>query len=417
MSPLDPVIENELDAIETALREGRPTATLAADRELQELALLLSEEAPRPGREFADELSERVHAGFPPKQGSRQLPRFSGVRNFMVAAGRRVAGGAGSIAAVTASVLLVVGLAVALTSGPSDPVPSSGGGATLAEEEAGGGGGAESGVAVPDADVRSEKDSAVPFEESPEEARGQSGGAPGQPGNGIRFAPGRQQRRIERSASLTLAAPGDQLDRVAEQITTVTDRHRGFVLSSEITSGDDGGEGGSFELRIPAERLQPALRDLAALAEVRSRTQAGQDITRAYVSTADSLQAARAERQSLLTRLENATTDEEVEALRRQLDLNAGEINRLSGQLRNLRLRTDYATVSVSLEEDGDSGSGSGGSGSIDDALDDAVGSLADSIGIALRVLGVTLPLALLGGLGWLTAGILRRRRREAALS
>jgi hypothetical protein len=31
-------------------------------------------------------------------------------------------------------------------------------------------------------------------------------------------------------------------------------------------------------------------------------------------------------------------------------------------------------------------------------------------------VLGVALPLALLAGLGWLGAAILRRRRREAAL-
>jgi hypothetical protein len=206
---------------------------------------------------------------------------------------------------------------------------------------------------------------------------------------------------------------------VAERVTAVTDRYGGFVLRSSITSGDEGGEGGSFELRIPADRLQPALRDLAALGEVRSRTQSGRDVTPEFVTSADRLQGARAERKSLLRRLENATTDTEAEALRRRLDLNAAEIRGLRSQLRDLRLRTDYAIVNVSLVEDGDgdSGAGGGSGGSIDDALDDAVGSLVDSLGIALRVLGVAIPLGLLLAAAWASARVLRRRRREAALS
>ena len=107
-----------------------------------------------------------------------------------------------------------------------------------------------------------------------------------------------------------------------------------------------------------------------------------------------------------------------MEALRRRLDLNASEIRGLRSQLRDLRIRTDYAVVSLTLVKDGEDGGsgGSGGSGSIDDALDDALGSLADSIGIALRVLGVAIPLALFAGLAWASVALWRRRRREAAL-
>jgi hypothetical protein len=35
---------------------------------------------------------------------------------------------------------------------------------------------------------------------------------------------------------------------------------------------------------------------------------------------------------------------------------------------------------------------------------------------LAIRVIGVVLPLALLALLAWLAGGIMRRRRREAAL-
>ncbi len=235
------------------------------------------------------------------------------------------------------------------------------------------------------------------------------------PRSGGDFAPG-ERRRVERLASLVLAAPADRLDRVAEGVATVTDRYRGFVLSSSFATGDDAPDG-SFELRIPARSLQPALRDLAELGEVRSRSQSGADITREFTSAAERLEGARAERRSLLRRLERAGSDSEAEALRRRLDLNAREVRGLRGQVRELRARTDYAAVSVTLERNG----GQGGSGDSDDglggALDDALGSLEESVEIAVRVLGVAIPLGLLAVLTWAGERVARRRRREAALS
>jgi hypothetical protein len=232
------------------------------------------------------------------------------------------------------------------------------------------------------------------------------------------FAPGRRQR-IERSASLTLSAPGDELDKVAAGVNTVTERYDGFVLRSNLTTGDQGTTGGSFELRIPATRLQAALADLAKLGDVRGRSQAGEDVTRQYANATDRLEAARAERRSLLRRLEKATTDQQTEALRQRLDANAGEIRTLRGQLRDLRLRTDYAKVTVTLEEGNKDGgaSGPGSSNGLGGAVDDALGSLGDSVEILIRTLGWAIPIGLVL-LGFTLGGrTLRRRRREAALS
>ena len=117
--------------------------------------------------------------------------------------------------------------------------------------------------------------------------------------------------------------------------------------------------------------MRPALRDLAALADVRSQSQTGRDVTPAYVTARDRLQAARAERGSLLRRLEAATTDTEAEAIRRRLDIVAGRSTPSAGRLHGLRLRTDYAVVTVNLQAK-DGGSGGAGGGSFDDALDDA---------------------------------------------
>jgi hypothetical protein len=65
----------------------------------------------------------------------------------------------------------------------------------------------------------------------------------------------------------------------------------------------------------------------------------------------------------------------------------------------------------VTLEEKGETESGGVGG-----AFDDVAGTLEGALVLAIRVLGVALPFALLALLAWAAAGLMRRRRREAAL-
>jgi hypothetical protein len=360
-----------------------------------ELTALIEAERPAPDLVFVAELDKRVREGFPRKRRVDRLRRALAVRTPRPPVA--LLGGA-------ASLLLALVVAVSLL-GNDDGTPR-----TVTEMP---------GAAIEDSGGRSIAPVA-PGEPAPPSlpsaaTRERSLLAPPiRRGRG--FAPGRRERLVQRSASLTLAAPDDRLDRVAADVARVTDRYRGFVLSSSLSTGDEGAvTGGTFQLRIPAARLQPALADLAELGQVRSRTQAGEDVTAAFVTAGDRLQAARVERRSLLTRLEQADTDVEAESLRLQLDANAGEVNRLRGQIRRLRVSTDYATVSVALEaDDGEAvppGDGLGG------AVDDALDSLGDSLELAIRALGVLTPLALLAIVASLAGRALLRRRRESALS
>jgi hypothetical protein len=184
------------------------------------------------------------------------------------------------------------------------------------------------------------------------------------------------------------------------------------VLSSSVDSGDSGG-GGDFSLRIPTAQLRPALRDLGELAPVTNQSQEGRDVTRQHVTAKDRLQAARAERRSLLRRLAVASTDAEAEAIRRRLDLVGGEITGLRSQLRDLRLRTNYAVVNVTLAE---AKKDSGSLGSFGDSLDDAGNLLAGFAGLTIRVLALAVPLGVIALVAWLAARVVRRRRRESAL-
>jgi Domain of unknown function (DUF4349) len=403
-------IERELAAIDAALTTGVAGDDDPAARELQELALALRADSAAPEPAFAQRLGERVAAGFPPEPGSARA-RASAIGSSLrraprraVLVGRRVLPAAGIVGAIVLPIVLAVTLA-----GPpnGDDADGGGGGSVAAPESGAGGGGGGAG-------------DEARLEAQPDQGAG-SGVSPSAPVPVPRdggFAPGQSNRRIERSISLDLEVPLDEMARVAEDVTAVTNRHGGFVLSSSVDTGEDSG-GGDFSLRIPADRLRPALRDLAGLAPVIRQTQEGRDVTRQHVTAKDRLQAARAERRSLLRRLAVAATDEEAEAIRRRLDLVAGEINGLRAQLRDLRLRTDYAVVLVSmLVPDGTSdGGGAGMGGSFDDAIGDAGDLLVGAAGVLIRLLALALPIGVIGVVGWLAARGLRRRRRESVLA
>jgi hypothetical protein len=394
-------MSDQLVAIDEALETGAADHNDPLTRELQELALALRADAPEADPNFQRRLRGRVESGFqsPASSGRRPLWRRMTMPTF-----------------ATGLVVLPLVLLVVLAGG-SGPSGEDGGGRGSVVAESGGGddGGAGGGRAAEPAGQA--PNGALPRAGAQSPADQAAGGsAPAvvlPPDDG--FAPGQRNRKIERSIGLELEMPVDQMSRVAEQVTTVTNRYGGFVLSSSVSTGVDSA-GGDFELRIPSARLRPALRDLAALADVRTQTQTGRDVTREHVTAKDRLQAARAERRSLLRRLELAATDEQAEAIRRRLDLVAGEISGLRSQLRDLRLRTDYAVVTVSLlPKDGNQGGGAGGS--FDDALDDAGGLLVGVAGLIVRALAVALPLGLIALVGWLSGRAVRRRQRESALA
>jgi len=323
---------------------------------------VLVEITPTPDPDFVADMERRMRLGFPRKR-RHSLPSF----------------GYRPVVAVAASALLAVLVTVSLTG--DDEQPS----APQATMEAAGPAVVEDRAFAP-------------------------------PAGGGAIAPGTEVRRIERSAQLTLASNPDEFDRIADAIFRITASRDGFVLQSSLSQGEDdlsGGSGGSFDLRVPADELQPTLNELSALATVRARSESGTDVTGSFVSIRDRLRTARALRASLLHRLELATTDTAANAIQRRLEIVGNRITRLRGQMRDVRQRTEFATVFVELVDE-DAGAVTGAT---DEALDDAVGSLEDILTFLIRAVGILLPLALVGGLGWLFATRVRKRARDRALA
>ena len=368
---LDERAERELASIEEALATGTATAADARERELQQLALALRADVPAARPEFRAALDRRVGTWSGRPAGSRGwLPRLTVAR----------VSGAFAVAACLLAGLVVAGVMGTDRDGPVTALGERGDGAE-------GGGGAAIGEPQP---LQGDDTVAAPPGRAP--AAADAGG-----------------RHVERSATLTLAAPERRLEQVGREVAEVATRRGGFVQRSSLSTGDRGA-GGYYELRVPSAALAVTLDELSRLATVRRRTQADEDITAAVDAAADRLRAARAERRGLLRRLEQVDSVREAAELRRAIARADAEIRGRTRDLRAVRRRAELSTVTVSLVRS------RAAEGPLARAFDDARKVFVAIVGLAVRALGVLVPLAVPAGLAALAAAATRRRRREAVL-
>jgi hypothetical protein len=365
----------ELEAVDAALA-GRYVAPEHA--ELAELVLLLRDDRPEPTAAWATHLDRRVEAGFP----APPRRRFVWLRK--------------AVPAIAVAALVLPMVAAGLLIEPSG------------DDEGGGGGG----EGASGQSLESSGGGASAHRRGPLRASGDTRAvAPSTSAGGDPGSDRRPNRAQQRSASLTLAAPGREIDAVASQVSQVTAELGGFVASSSISSS----RGGSLLLRVPTDRLDTAIQRLSRLGRVRELSRQSVDITSSVVSARERLRDARTERKTLLGQLADADTVNETESIRERLEIVSHEIAAARRALRRVNNRADFADVSVSLvpsrASDDDSGAWTPA-----DAFDDALRVLEVAAGVALIAAAVLLPVALIWLLAWLARRGISRRRRERAL-
>ena len=395
MPDLSPVAERELAAVDDALAGRRVDPDLA---DLAELALLLRDDRPEPAPAFTQELDRRARLGFPAgeSRGGRRWiswrPRWHGW----------LAPALGFAAAAVVALAVVLPSVIDPTENAMDTLSEQGAApAPIPEESAQSGAG---GAAADSAGGTTAEPSTTLSSPVPPPA-----------GDGSPRSDGRDRRRVERSASLTLATKPGDVDAVSARIQDVTRRQGGFVASSSVSSQ----QGGDFELRIPTRNLDAAMAALSRLGAVRDRQQRSEDITAQSVSARSRLKDARTERKSLLDQLADADTVTEAGAIRARLRLVSNEIEVAKAAVRRVDNRANFATVSVALVADSDAGgaAATGDDGwTPGDAARDALRVLEVAAGVAVIALAVALPLALVAILAGLALRTGRRRRRDHAL-
>lgn len=392
---LDDTAVAELDALDAALRDE---AVAPEHADLTTLVADVREVAPQATPAFLAELDARVREGFPPRDDA-PAPAARAPRRRR----RLLLGASGLAVSAVIAVAVVVNLGddeATFTSTPveneaaaptaSAPAPS-GAADRAAAPEAAAGGASESSAAVAPAPAPTE-DPAL----------------------------GRERRSVERSATLDLTVPADEVQTTADAVVRATDRVGGIVQTSSINVGEGTPGEARFELRVPSDKLDEALAAYSKLGSVANRTQDAQDITGAVVSAQDLLSDARAERRGLLRALGQADTRREVESLRARLRIVRTDIARREAALRNVRTRADLATVAVTVRGDGDGGGSPSdeedGGWSVGDAARDAARLLEVAAGALIVGLAAVLPLLALALVAAGTARYVVRRRRERGL-
>ena len=408
--PLSPEIATALVAVDATLA-GEPVDPEYA--ELAELALILRRDRPRTSDAFTARLDERVERRF-----ARPAPaaRGTGLR-------RLLSGSLAGLVAATAAVAVVVVIAGSGGGGSSSGASSSSSAAaapatTAAASSASAGGSA----AAVSPDV---KRAAVPKALS-----GASGAASSASSAATSTSAGGSAvptpvipggRQVVQSAQLQLSAAPDRISDVAQQVFNVVGAEKGFVNSSNVTSGAGNANAGAyFQLSVPSANLAATLTDLSRLhgAHVVSRTDQTSDITAQVGGAGERLAEARALRRSLLKQLAAATTTAQVDSVQARLhDANASIASDLS-TLRGLQRQVAYSRISVNIQPAGapapvahhSSGFGIGS------AAHDAGRVLVVVAGVGLIVLAVLVPVGLVAAfVAWVGFAI-RRRRREQAL-
>jgi negative regulator of sigma E activity len=387
---------------------------------LEELERELRAERPEIDADFARKLDDWAAAGFPrggelgskPSRLSlrdrrarrRTQPRKRPRRNWLWTLAP-----AGGVAAFLA---LVVALGVVSNSGDSDDADSGGGGESALEA-------APPAKSVPENAATAEDAARLNLQSGDSarrELRGSSQAFNGEFNLGSRPSHG----KIAQDVNLALASAPEDFRDTADSVLDVVDDHGGFILRSSVSGGDPGVEGArpgraSFDTRIPAGQLQPAIAALSDLGHVVSRTDGTKDITSRF-NDAKRRSATYAEaRDRLLARLEDATTETEQDAIRAQLRIVEAQLADAQDDLGNAQQRVQLVPVSVTVASD-ESVSGSDGEWGLGDALDDAGQVLTVAGGVLLIGVAAVLPLAILAILAWFVADRARQRARERTL-
>ena len=398
--PIDPEVAATLDAIDATLA-GEPVDARFAD--IAEIALLLAADRPEVPPAFGHSLDQKVERRFAtpgtPENRPHRRRSWSGLW-----------GAAGALGAGVAAIVAIT--LVAGGGGGASSESSSSAASSAASSSAGSS--ATGPRAAPAPAPRTEKHTAASTNGgvfAPTQTSASNAAQPLQPPT--------TGRKVVQGAQLNLGASPSRIDDVAQEIYNVIGQANGIVENSSVTQGGPGGYA-NFQLSVPSGSLGQTMTQLSSLtyAQVISRTDSTQDITDQYGAATRALADARALRTSLLKQLAAATTTEEIDSLKAQINDAEASISSDQATLNRLNQKVNYSEVYVAVQARTAPApiSHGGGGFTVGKAAHDAGRVLTVAAGVALIALAAITPVALVIALLWWAGAALKRRRREHAL-
>lgn len=177
--------------------------------------------------------------------------------------------------------------------------------------------------------------------------------APAAPGEASRQAEAGEPvaptpRRIIYTAEVELDAV--DFDRAAGRLEQLVRSAGGYLAQAEVNGSPGSPRYGTWTARVPVDRFDAFVADVAGLGELRRRQVGAQDVTEEFHDTEARLRTKRVEEARLLKHLEQSTsTLKDTLDVERELSRVREEIERQEGRLKLLQNQTTFTTVTVRL--------------------------------------------------------------------
>lgn len=155
--------------------------------------------------------------------------------------------------------------------------------------------------------------------------------------------------------NVDMSVETEEFDTLIRNVERKVTELGGYVEQSNIYNGsytsDYRSRSASITARIPADRLDQFLTDVAEQSNVTRKNEYVEDVTLQYVDLESHKKALLAEQESLLTMLENAESIDDIIRINEQLTDVRYQIESMESQLRTYDNRIDYSTVYLDVDE------------------------------------------------------------------
>ena len=245
---------------------------------------------------------------------------------------------------------------------------------------------------------------------APESLAGAGGAAADQ-------AVGPATNRAQRvSATLTVeVADSDAVSRAAQDALDLTRSLGGYVVSSSVATGEQGSA--AITVRVPVDNVQDAIAGLSGLGRIVTQQVTIDDLQGTLDELGKREATVRAQIARIRARLETETLDAQTEAvLRARLQTLRTELQALRTGIASTNAEARMSTIQLTVVTPGALGAVAPPS-RIDRTIDEALNILAWEAVIALGILIVLAPFALVGLAAWLGRRLYRRHEEERLLA
>ncbi len=218
------------------------------------------------------------------------------------------------------------------------------------------------------------------------------------------------------SATLTVEVKdANAVSHAAQSALDLTRSLGGFVVSSSVATGEEGSA--SITVRVPVDKVQDAIAGLSGLGRLVSQQVTIDDLQQSLDELSRREASVRTQIARIRARLESSSLDPQTEAvLRARLQTLRAELTSIRQGIAATNAEAQMSTIQLTVVTPGAFGAVAPPS-RIDRTIDEALNVLAWEGVVALGLLIVLAPFALVGFAAWLGRRFYRRHEEERLLA